>query len=239
MDANRLDELCSSLTHTPVSRRTSLKLFAATALAGVGGLTRADPASAAAHCRRVGTRCRQTSECCGSDIGIAVCSPSSGLCACVSDPTVHLCSKTRQCVGCPEFDMGFNSATCACTCAAGASSCGSGDHCCFGDTCSGGTCVGSCAGGGGTCDSGFSTCGTTSNNCFSFSTAEGTCVCGQGALCVDLQACTSSAQCPSGTACTVNTCCGGGGVCTTLCTGSTTAGTPAAALAGRAANFRR
>ncbi len=237
MDSRRLDELCTSLTSTSISRRTSLKLFAATALAGVSGLAGTAPASAAGrHCRRVGTTCRQTSECCGSDIGVAVCSPATGHCACVSDPTVHLCSKTRQCVACSEFDMGFDTSRCACTCPAGASACGSAGHCCFSGTCSGSTCTGSCAGGSGTCDTGVSPCGTTSGNCFTFSSAEGTCVCGQGALCVDLKTCTSSADCPSGTACTVNTCCGGGGVCTPLCTDTATA---AAARAGGAANYHR
>jgi hypothetical protein len=236
MDPHRLDDLCASLTNTSISRRTSLKLFAATALAGVSGLTQTGSAAAATHCRRVGTTCRQTSECCGSDIGTASCSATTGRCQCISDPTVHLCSKTRQCVGCPEFDMGFNTATCACTCAAGASACGSSDHCCFGDTCSGGTCVGACTGGTGTCDTGANSCGGSAN-CFTFSTAEGSCVCGAGALCVDLQPCTSSAQCPSGTACTVNTCCGGSGVCTPLCANATA--TAAAAHTGGATNYHR
>ena len=236
MNTRRLDDLCTSLTTTSMSRGTSLKLLAAATLAGASGLTRAQPAEAATHCRRVGTRCRQTAECCGGDSGISGCSPTTGRCECVSDPRVHLCSKTRQCVGCAEFGMSFVTASCACVCGAGTTTCGSSDHCCFGDTCSGDSCVGACAGGAGTCDSGFDQCGT-SPNCVSFSTAEGTCVCGQGARCVDLQPCTNSAGCPAGTVCTVNTCCGGGGVCTPLCT--TAAATLAAVHTGEATNYQR
>jgi hypothetical protein len=179
MGEDKFDEVSKGLAR-PISRRRAAKLFATAAagsvatLAGARGVFADDPG----RCRKVGTICRRSSECCSG-----FCHPTKGRCACPGG--THLCSSSGQCISCAS-GLQFNPTTCKCQCPTNCSAnpCGVNPFTACGQSPTFGTCL---------CSE------TVSGGCRCF---QPICL-GTPQLCD-----ANNPSCPSGFACVNSQCCG-------------------------------
>jgi len=128
MEGSRFDDFTMSLS-TATSRRQALKVLAGAGAGGVMALVSADRAGAITpgRCRKEGTVCRQSAECCSN-----FCDPRTLRCAC--SPGSNVCPSTGACVPACASNEVFNPETCRCECPP-AQQCG-GVCCASGQVCS-------------------------------------------------------------------------------------------------------